>query len=338
MKKLLICLCLGVFLAAGKEVQAQTSVVQPGPTATDTQQRQEEQDRQRAQQQQRTRDQQTTNDRRIVRDLVNSGAISTRMIMPASVSESLSALYRKTTKEELKQLAPDKADQNKYAEILRQDNTGLTRLVANKGCADNPNVIVATPECLAYSMPGAGSSYSFRVADYRIARLADLTFTGTDFQAQGIILHGIFAELGDAPLEQINLQTKGLDFLVKFKPEIDYQKSQELDKKLEQGITADGFLYTSGIPAKLDTTYILRSIAYRGSSPRAVEGYTFNELDFDKRSDIIVAFRVVRKYDDGAVLILWKRLSKNDSPKTKWKEDEDKDTPPKSTNLTAEKD
>lgn len=336
MKKSLIYLCLIGFSLIGNAAQAQNpaALQQPSASASDVMQKQPEQAAQSAVQP--AGEQRTLNAPRVVKDLTNRGVIGSRMMMPASANESIEALYRKTNKEELKLLAPDKEDQDKYADFLRRENTGLTRLMADKGCAVNPNVVVATPECLAYGMPGAGSSYSFRVTDYRIPRLADLTFTGSDFQARGIVLHGIFAELGDTPLEQINLQTKGLDFLVNFKPEIDFQKSQELDKKLAEGITADGFLYSSVIPAKADTTYILRSIAYRGSSPRAVEGYTFNELDFDKRSDVIIAFRIVRKYDDGAVLILWKRLAKNDSPKTKWKEDDgDKDTPIKSTDPAA---
>jgi hypothetical protein len=49
--------------------------------------------------------------------------------------------------------------------------------------------------------------------------------------------------------------------------------------------------------------------------PRAVRGISYNELDFDKRRDVIVAFRVVRMDPDGSISILWKQLADGESPK-----------------------
>lgn len=53
-----------------------------------------------------------------------------------------------------------------------------------------------------------------------------------------------------------------------------------------------GFGYSRRIPAKANTTYVLRSI-----SPR--------------RSDVLVAFRVVREDHDGSTTLLWKLLKRN---------------------------
>jgi hypothetical protein len=170
-------------------------------------------------------------------------------------------------------------------------------------------------------MPGAGSSFSFRVETYRIPRLADLTFTDNSFQASGVFLHGIFVNIGDVPLENITLQTNGINYLADFQPEIDYEKAKELDRQLIEGIRQGDFLYRRGLYIVENTTFALRSIAYEGDYYRSIGGITYNELDFDKRRDIIVVFRIVEKDSAGNVTILWKKLQEKESPKIK-KDDE----------------
>ena len=229
-------------------------------------------------------------------------------------------LYRKATKEELKAIAPNRQLLQKYAAFLRQPNTGLTKLVADAGCAQNSKVIVATKECLKYTMPGAGFAYSFRTENYRIPRLADIIFTDNSFQASGVLLHGIFVNVGDVPLEKVTLQTEGLKFLADFQPESDYQKAKEIDRKLTEGIENGGFLYRRGLYAKEDTTFVLRSIAYDGKYFRAINNITYNEFRFDRRRDIIVAFRIVERGADKSVTILWKELSDKKSPKVSGRE------------------
>ncbi len=309
MKNLLLMFCL--ILIGGVSVKAQTPPPRPQPTPN----QREEMLRQIRAQEAATR----AFDRLRALESSRYGAERT---LPSADSQNLRALYRKPTKEESALLAPAAEDLEKYAAFLRIPNTGLTKLAADKGCAENTKILVATADCLAFTMPGAGSSYSFRTENYRIARLADVTFTENSFQATGVRLHGIFVNIGDVPLEQVNLQTKGMKFLTDFQPEADFQKAKELDKQLSEGIKADGFIYRRALRSVDDTTFVLRSVAYRGKYLRAVSGFTYNELDFDKRSDVIVAFRIVRRHEDGAVTILWKQLAKQASPKTKWEEKE----------------
>ena len=224
-------------------------------------------------------------------------------------------IYRKATREELKAIAPNPRLVQKYAAFLRQDNTGLTKLAADAGCAASTKVIVATANCMKYTMPGAGFAYSFRVDNYRIPRLADIIFTDNSFQASGVLLHGIFVNIGDVPLDKVNLQTKGLKFLVDFKPEPDYKKGKELSERLTEGIERDGFLYRRGLYSQDDTTFVLRSVAYSGKYFRSISNITYNEFTFDRRRDIMVAFRIVERGADGSVTILWKELSDKKSPK-----------------------
>ena len=236
--------------------------------------------------------------------------------------ESIVPLYRKPTKEELEILAPNAEDVKKYAAFLKQSGTGITKLAVDFGCGVNPNIVVASADCMKYSMPGAGSSFSFRINNYRIRRLADLTFTNNSFQTTGVLSHGILVNLGDIFLEQVSLDTKGVKFLLDFAPTSEYQQASEMERQLIAGIEKDGFSYRSGLAANENQTYFLRSIAYRGASMRAVQGVTYNELDFDKREDIFIAFRIIRKDEDGSVTILWKELDSKKSPKIKREKEE----------------
>lgn len=235
----------------------------------------------------------------------------------AIMQKLIRPLYRKPSKKELELVEPGAELFNKHAEFLRQENTGLTKFINDKGCAENTKVVVASSDCLKYTMPGAGSSFSFRTESYRISRLADVTFTDNSFQAGGNFIHGIFVNIGDVPVEEVTLQTAGLKYLTEFAPETDYEKSKAIDRQLIKGIKQDDFLYRRGLYIAENTTFVLRSIAYNGKYMRAASGVTYNELDFDKRKDVIVAFRIVEKDADGNVTILWKVLQEKDAPELK---------------------
>lgn len=235
----------------------------------------------------------------------------------SNLQRDVELIYRKPAKKELKLVEPRRELFDNYAGFLRQSNTGLTKLIADKGCSENMKVVVATDDCLKYTMPGAGSSFSFRTKTYRIPRLADLTFTDKSFQATGNLLHGILVNVGNVPLENVNLQTKGLKYLTDFQPEPDFEKGKVIGAKLVEGIENDGFLYRRGLFIVENTTFVLRSIAYGGKSFRSIAGITYNEFDFDKRRDTIIAFRIVEKDAEGNVTILWKQLQEKVSPDIK---------------------
>ncbi len=231
--------------------------------------------------------------------------------------EAVENIYRKPTSEELELIAPNKSDAEKHAEFLKQKNTGLIKLVADTGCADNPYVLDAAAKCQKYTMPGAGASYSFRFENYRIPKLADLTLKNGFFLTSGTSLQGILVKLGDVSLETVNLQSEGLQFIKNFKPEKDYEKVSRWSEKINRGIKADGFLYDSSSPVAENATYALRVIAYKGKIPRSVQGFVYDEAAWDKRKDMIIAFRVVRVDQAGSVTILWKELSSRGAPKLK---------------------
>jgi hypothetical protein len=230
--------------------------------------------------------------------------------------QTINNLYRKPNKEESKLLAAERDDLKKYAPFLRAPDTGLTKLLMDKGCAEYTGVLNASEECRKYSMPGAGSSFSFRTENYRIRRLADLNYREDGFYSPGILSHSILVNIGDFPLEQITMQTNGLKFLTDFETVTEFEKAKEIDKQINDGVENGGFFYSRKAEAAENTTYILRVIAYRGSYYRAVQGFVYDELDYDERRDVTVAFRIVRR-DAESVTILWKKLLNQKSPAIK---------------------
>lgn len=224
-------------------------------------------------------------------------------------------LYRKPNAEELKLLAPGVRDLQTFSEFLSNKNTGIARLIIDMDCDKGSDVVVSTPHCLKYAMPGAGASYSFRVRNYQNKNLADLNFTGDLFTTPGVLKHGILVNIGDIPLESLTLDSKELNALIQFVPTYDFKKAATFSAMLEKGIDGGDVLYKNDASVRENTTYALRSIAYRGEVNQIIEGIAYNELEFDERSDILVVFRIVRLVPGESVTILWKELSNKKSPK-----------------------
>lgn len=252
-----------------------------------------------------------------------NGLRSIEMLISKEVSDSetlrehTKPLYREPEKDELKFITPNTADFEKFSGFLRQPNTGLIKLIPERNCDGDGKVTSSAPECLKYPFPGAGSSYSFRINNYRLRRLADLNFTGKNFRAFGILTHGILVNLGNIPLENINLQSEAVIALMKLPSSEDFKEAEEFTRKLNKGFPNDSFIYRNLLPATENTTYLLRSIAYRGNLFQSVQGITYDEMKFDKRKDIVVAFRVVRRDEDDSITLLWKELANKDAPKIK---------------------
>jgi hypothetical protein len=226
-------------------------------------------------------------------------------------------LYRKPTEKEMAVLAPDPKDSSDYARFLKQKKVGLVKLVADKGCAGNVKVVVASPRCAKYTMPGAGSAYSFRERMHRLVRLGDIYFRKNTIQVPATLAHGIIVNLGNIPLEEVGLESKGVVFVSNFERSKTIIEAAAMANKLIKGIKNDGNVYASILAVRPESTYVLRSIAYRGKVLKSLPGLVYNELDFDNRRDVIVAFRIVRFVKDESITILWKELRNKKSPKIK---------------------
>lgn len=236
------------------------------------------------------------------------------------MSDEIHPLYRKPSKKDLKNLLPSQSLLTKYEKFLKEPETGIFKLSADSSCVVSTKVVTAKEDCLLNQVPGGGTGYSFRVKSHRLLHLSDITLEKDVIKADGILQQGIMVNLGNLELDTVTAQTKGLKFLFDFKPATNKEELIKIDEMINKGIKADGFVYNYGFFADDQTTFALRSIAYRGNIQRSISGVNYNELDFDKRKDVIIVFRIVEKDSNGDITILWKEISRQDSPVIKIKE------------------
>jgi hypothetical protein len=226
----------------------------------------------------------------------------------------LDSLYRRSTDRERQLLAAGTSDVAKYEAFLAQPGTGITKLIRDFGCDEYSPAAPNKQVCLEFSMPGGGSAFSFRQSDYQFWNLSDLLYDGKSFLAFGQMSLGFMTDLRDVPIESVQLDSKGISYMTRFDPGSDIATVTKQNNVFVDGQNVDGQLYKKFLSAAVDNTYVLRSVAFKGKVPRKHYEIKYNELDLDKRSDIIVAFRVVRSDINGTVTIVWKTLQLKSAP------------------------
>lgn len=231
--------------------------------------------------------------------------------------DSKKGIYRRPGKEETAALAVGESLLKEHETFLQQPDTGIVKLNSDSACASNSEVVNVREECLQFRMPGAGIAFSFRTDSYRLPRLADLMFLDGYLRADAVLQQVIMTELADVPLGSVTLQTPGMKYLAEFKPPPDGDGFLAYDRELAAGIDKDGFRYRKGFLARSGVTYAIRSVAYKGSYFRSIDGVTYDELEYDRRRDVVVAFRIVDRDAAGNITILWKRLRETNSPTLK---------------------
>lgn len=235
------------------------------------------------------------------------------------VLDPRTGIYRRPSSEEISILAVSEPLRHQYSRFLKEPNTGIVKLNSDSTCISNAGVIVANEKCMAFKMPGAGTAYSFRTESYRLPRLADVILYDGIFMTGGVFQQVVMADIGDVPIENVTLETAGMKYLIELLPVRNGDEFERFDVVTVNGIEANGLLYRKGQPVVENSTFVLRSIAYRGTYLRTVDKIIYDELEFDKRRDIIVAFRVVEKDASGNITIIWKRLADEESPKLRMK-------------------
>jgi hypothetical protein len=181
---------------------------------------------------------------------------------------------------ETKLLAPSQEDYAAYAEFLRQPDTGLIRLL--------PREVYDKETTL--TLRGGGAYYSFARLTHAYGRGSDIAleqgflsvgFAGADY--------GMLINLGDVTLEDVNTDHSGVRFLSAYSAVTEEPQARLEQRRFGMGTAIDGIAYSERLRAQVKTTYVVRSINFSDS-------------------DVLVAFRVIRKDRDGSLIILWKQL------------------------------
>lgn len=233
-----------------------------------------------------------------------------------SISEKTESLVLKRQENALKKLKPLDEERAAFEEFLKQSNTGLIKFAAETNCAAILDITNPDVDCLNYYIPGKGRAYSFRKDRYTHEAFADLERLNGAFVAPGTYILGLMASLGDMPIETIDLENKNVSALLKFTPADEIEDIVRQEKEITKGKQLGELVYTKAVPIEESKTYLLRSVAYRAkfvNMPKTERKK--GSLDDDDRSDVVIAFRVVRKYTDNTLLLLWKEIFRRYSPK-----------------------
>lgn len=223
---------------------------------------------------------------------------------------------------EKKALAASAEDQKKYEAFLRRPGTGLFKLVA----VGSRTVSVDGLQTHSGGVPirGGGAYYSFTKHRHDADEWAQIKLrqgrleTGISPQETIVRLNSelmstirytpdgltAFVTLSNVPLENVELQTPGVQFLSDLAAPTEYAELSVLTRRLQEGFRAGDFTYTSSLPANLDTTFVLRSVLY-------------------KKADLLITGRIIRQDADGSLHILWRQLKSSPAPTLKGKPSKD---------------
>jgi hypothetical protein len=199
------------------------------------------------------------------------------------------------TKEEKRLLAVPPEDRDVHADFLSRPHTGIIRLLPRETYDRK------------LKLRGGGAYYSFVHREHQYGYGSDIElqqgqlmvgFAGADF--------GFIVDLGDTLLESVSTDDAALRFMTDF--EIPSEESEARAAALRfsriawrrgegevRGQQVDGWSYSRRLPAVVGHTYALRSVNYDSS-------------------DVLVAFRLLRRDDNGSVVLLWKMLKKFPTP------------------------
>ena len=215
-------------------------------------------------------------------------------------------LRAKATAKDLRAIAVSAEDKDKFAGFLKHPRTGIFRLHDISNCHESNRVYNVEEPCPLH-VAAKGSAYSFTERDYEFKLLADIFLEKDNFRIRKIETLSFLTDLGDLPLENLTLASSGIREMAEFVPSLDKKQVIAQAAIATRGFQVGKHIYKTSRPMKENSTYALRSITYRFENE--------NISVKTKRLDIVVIFRVVRKYEDGSVLVVWKELQRKDAPK-----------------------
>ena len=217
-------------------------------------------------------------------------------------------------------MTPEPADIEKYREFLKEDDTGIFRLYPDFDC-EAKGVVNVAGNCA--NQVHRGSRYNFRDSDY----FSDLRYNNGKLSGSGFFSHEMLTELGDVPLENLDLNSPGVEFLNAYSPATDFPAANRQFREIVSGIKAGNLNFSRSVTPLVGLTYAMRIVAFDNKNSiqnrlfrrtREPLLWTFRTVQADKRHDVIVAFRIVRMEADGNITIVWKQLSRKKAPSIKF--------------------
>lgn len=209
----------------------------------------------------------------------------------------------KLSKEDKKLVSPDESDKTEYRSFLKLPDTSIIKLL-NASCTQIG--IVELPLACASGIPGFGSYYSFRTARHLYPGLSDIRLEGNKFVVQGFLAQGIIVPLEKTEIENVTLTTEGMRYLAGFVPAETASEAEKQALGFQKGLQTGNHTYYREANVVLNAVYGMRTIAYRSKA---------KTVSLDSRRDITIAFKVIRKDENGNVILVWRKLRDEAAPR-----------------------
>ena len=222
---------------------------------------------------------------------LNSGAIAQTKTRE-QLRDEIQSKRRELIALEKQFLSVSEADRTACDDLLAEPNTGLIRLLPREifdsdSYKENKKTI---------TMRGGGAYYSFvrLTHEYNFGSDIELDhdqfsvgFAGYDY--------GMLLKIHDVSLQDLSAEYPYAAPLIRYSPATYEEAIRNEQRAFAQGTVIDGLSLKRTVPVEVNATYLLRSISYRDS-------------------DILVAFKVIRRDSDGSVVLAWKLLKKFKAP------------------------
>ncbi len=206
----------------------------------------------------------------------------------ADVLKEIESLRTQIKAKEKLLLEPAAEDRTAVAEFLKQPDTGLIRLLPREKYDNSGKTMIR----------GGGAYYSFANLTHEYGQGSDISleqgslsvgFAGANY--------GMLAKIGKISLDDVTLETPAVQFLAEQTAPTIESEARTKQRTAQDGTTTNGVLCKERLTALTDQVYVLRSINY-------------------ERSDVLVAFKIIREDPaDDSLILAWKLLKKFSTPR-----------------------
>ncbi|MEA5620037.1 hypothetical protein VB711_19620 [Cronbergia sp. UHCC 0137] len=215
----------------------------------------------------------------------------------------------------------DSQEQKIYAQFLKLPNTGIFRVLTDSAYRHQPNTL---QNRLSASVRDSYPFLSLSKAkgDIKISLALQIVGDHFNLRSEGID-YGFMTNLGDIPLEKLDQSLKNVaspigEFFLNYQPPTGLEALQVDKRRFLTGKNQNwpqGQVLLSDLKAELNHTYLVRWVQFQ--IPEIISPQNSRDrqqLAQIPSSDIILAFRPVRRHSNGSYTILWRLIQQFPSP------------------------
>ena len=196
-----------------------------------------------------------------------------------------------------------------HAAFLKKRDTGVFKLLGYGTENDQLAIKSDSSEKMTDPIFRATSTYSFREKELG-SWLSDIAYIDGQISGTMATSHLILTQLGAEDIASVTAETPGMPFLANFAQAKTPEEFDQISARLAPGISDGGFRYTTSTWPRVGKVYGMRLVAY---------GYRRGNAFSPGEKDLLLAFKIAARDEDGSITVVWKELHRKDAPVFKLK-------------------